>query len=209
MVRLRIPVLLLIVLMLMYGCDQLRTGHRGVAGGPVLLDFPALLKATGMDGQVQGQLQDAGRILDQQIEQATKDLGRQVADARTAAGEKPTPAQLQELETLTAQANQQLNQVRQNAQLKLQQVRAGIIAQLRDQVRPIAQAIAVRHGASTVMLSSDAMLWFDPQVDITAEVIAEARIHPLTLAPLPTGSEQVAPVEEKVEKAGSNATGTE
>jgi len=194
---------------LLAACDQIPSSRHGKSDAVAIIDFPALLRATGMDEQVQGQLQDANRILEQQLQQATLDLSRQVTDARDAAGEKPTPEQVQELEALTAQANLQLNQVRQNAQLKFQQVQAGVIAQLRDQVRPIAQAIAARHGAKAVLLSSESILWFDPSADITAEVIAEVRIHPLTLAPLPPGPDQEKAAGGVDAEAGSDASSHE
>lgn len=190
---------------LLTGCDQLTSTRLAEKDAVAILDFPAVLKATGMDEQVEMQFQKASQILEQQLQQAAQDLGQQVTDARTAAGENPAPEQRQELETLTGQANLQFNQVRQNAQLKFQQVQAEVVAQLRDQVRPIAQTIAQRHGAKAVLLSSESVLWFDPMVDITAEVIAEVRVHPLTLAPLPPGPEQVIPAGEADTTAGGDA----
>ena len=192
---------------LLVACDQLSSFRQDAGSSVAILDFPALLKATGMDEQVQGQMQDAGRILDQQLQAASQDLGQQVKDARSAAGEKPSPEQIRTLDELTAQANLQLNQVQQNARLKLQQVQAGVIAQLRDQVRPIAENIAQRHGAKAVLLSSETILWFDPAVDVTAEVIAEVRVHPLQLAPLPPGPGEEMPAGEADTTAGGDTAG--
>ena len=169
---------------LLTGCDQLSLseGADNQAGTTLMLDFSAIIKATGKDKQVNNQLQAGNQSLEKQLAQAAQDLNKQLADAQSKVGKKPTQKQKQELEQLSAQANQKMNEVRQLARQKSQQLQAALVNQLRNEIRPIAESIAQARGAKAVLIISEPVLWFDASVDITADVIAALRAQPAAVA---------------------------
>ena len=174
------------------GCDQLPSSGHGVTSEPLLLvDFGSLLRATNMDTKVQDELKVAGQRLESQLKQAANDLkqaandlNQQLKDAQHKAGSKPSLKEQKKLNLLTTKARQRMNELRQHARTKLLQLQADMVKQLRDQVKPIAETIAHQRGAKAVLLVGETTLWFDPGADITADVIAKVRQHPLTLKPL-------------------------
>ncbi len=167
------------------GCDQLPSSGHGATSEPLLLvDFGSLLRATNMDTKVQDELKVAGQRLESQLKQAANDLNQQLKDAQHKAGSKPSLKEQKKLNLLATKARQRMNELRQHARTKLLQLQADMVKQLRDQVKPIAETIAHQRGAKAVLLVGETTLWFDPGADITADVIAKVRQHPLTLKPL-------------------------
>ena len=160
---------------LLTGCDLLSSSAENQASNTLMLDFSAIIKATGMDEQVNNQLQAGNQNLEKQLAQAAQNLNKQLADAQTKAGKKPTLKQKQELEQLSAQAKQKMNEVRQLARQKSQQLQVALVNQLRNEIKPIAESIAQQRGAKAVLIISEPVLWFDASVDITADVIAALR----------------------------------
>lgn len=151
----------------------------------LLVDFSSLLQATSMDTKIDAQLKEAGQRLESQLKQAAKDMNTQLKDAQEKAGKKPSLKQQKELNQLATISRERMINLKQNANTELLQLRANIFKQLRDQIKPIAEKIAHQRGAKAVMLVDQSMLWFDHGVDITADVLAKVRAHPLTLKPLP------------------------
>ena len=185
---------------LLSGCDQLELAQPN--NDTLLVDFTAVIRATGKDVQVENQLVAANQNLELQLVQAAQDLNKQLADAKAEIGDEPTLEQQQELEQLSVQVNQRMNEVQQLARQKSQQVQVALINQLRDQVRPIAESIARTRGAKAVLMNSEPVLWFDASIDITADVIAQLRANPETIAPIVSDVEPTTgSPEAEVEKA--------
>lgn len=184
--RIYVVLSVFIISSLLTGCDPLSQSENNT----LMLDFAAIIKATGKDEQVKNQLAVGNENLKKQLAQAAQNLNKQLADAKAKAGNKPTTKQKQELGQLSAQANQKMNEVRQLAQHKSQQLQATLVNQLRNEIKPIAESIAQARGAKAVLMISEPVLWFDASVDITADVIAALRAQPAAVAPPLTDNDQ-------------------
>jgi len=177
--------LLWFVVLSVSSCEQVESALGTDSADVLVVDMTAVIRATGIDVIMKQQLDEADNILSSQVKQAASDLNQQLSEAKTAAGEKPSDEKQQELLMLGQQANQQLAGVQRLAQEKLQGVRRSQLVQIREQLKPICERIAVERGAKVVRILDEPILWMDASVDITSEVITKVRAEPLTLDPLP------------------------
>jgi Skp family chaperone for outer membrane proteins len=115
------------------------------------------------------------RDLRGQLEQIAGDLQSQVKKEQKKLGTKPTKKDKTRVEQLTMKAQQTLRQQQTVAQQKANQLRADLIQEFRSEVKAVAEPIARGQGASIVKISAQDILWFDPALDITGEVISQMR----------------------------------
>ena len=145
------------------------------AGTPVaIIDLDAVARALGRDDVIAQQINLANQQLAGQLGQVATNLQQQVQAERDKYEVIGDEAE-RELQQLTAVANQRLQQTQQLAQQRSAQFRQQVIASFRAEVTPYAQQIADARGASAIITVATPMLWFDPDADITDEVIAEMR----------------------------------
>jgi Skp family chaperone for outer membrane proteins len=170
-------------------CDRL-------PGAPsmVVVDLAAVAKATGQDATMQKQMDDGRQELSNQLQEVAANLEKDLNEERDKLGDSPTEAEQQSLQQKITAAQQQYSQTQAAAQQQVQQFEAGVVLQYRESLQPILREIAAAHGASVVRVTDPSLLWFDPKVDITAEVIAEVRARSSTASvdsepALPTPSE--------------------
>jgi Skp family chaperone for outer membrane proteins len=151
-------------------CDQ-------IPGGPstVVVDLAAVAKATGQDLAMQKRMEDSRAELATQLQEIAADLEKDLNEQRDKLGDSPTETEQQELQQKISAAQQQYSQTQAAAQQQVQQFEAGVVLQYRESLQPIVRNIATARGASVVRLTDTSILWFDPKVDITAEVIAAIR----------------------------------
>lgn len=154
------------------GCDNFQSSPDSV-----ILDLDAIAKATGQAETIKQQIEIANKELNTQLTTISNQLNEQLLEEKNKMGKKPSKTDKQNLEKLTIQANQKMQQAKAIATQKSQQYRAALILQLRDNVKPIAEKIASKRGAKIVLTSNNTMVWFDPEIDITDEVIAEIRAN--------------------------------
>lgn len=156
------------------GCDKFQSSNT------VVLDLDAIANATGQAETIKQQLEQANQELNSQLSTISGKLNEQLVEEKKKMGKKPSKADKQNLQKLTLQANQKMQQAKTIATQKAQQYRSALILQLRKNVQPIAEKIASNRGADIVLSSNNSMIWFNPSVDITDEVIAEIRATPVT-----------------------------
>jgi hypothetical protein len=72
-------------------------------------------------------------------------------------------------------ANQQLEETKLMAQARAAQVQAALIEQFQTEVKPTVAEVARRHGARLAVSTASGLVWFEPNLDITGQVIAELR----------------------------------
>jgi Skp family chaperone for outer membrane proteins len=149
-------------------------------GDVVVLDLAAVAKATGQDKVMEEQMVAARETLAAQLGQIAGDLEKQLQTEQSRRGGAAAAAREQDFQQLAAQARQQLAQTQALAQQKAQDFQMGLAAGYRQAVQPVVTQIAQSRGASVVLVADASMLWFDPDTDITAEVIAELRSKPVT-----------------------------
>lgn len=157
----------------MSACDQLSSSPD-----TLVLDLDAIASATGKAEVIKQQIEQANLELNTQLNSISQQLSEQLEAEKKRIGKKPTKQDEEKLQLMTAQANQKMQQARNIASQKSQQYRASLIQQLRQQVAPIAEEIARNKQANIVMITNNATLWYNPDADITADVIAELRARP-------------------------------
>jgi len=164
------------------GCGPLTGG-----GDVAVVDLAAVAKATGEDKVMAEQVEAARRELGTQLTQIAGDLEKQLQAEQSRLGGAVAASREKEFQQLTAQARQRLAETQALAQQKAQDFQIGLATGYRRAVQPVVADIARSKGAGVVLVSDPTMLWFDPAVDITAEVIAELRANPIAV-PAPAGA---------------------
>ena len=160
------------------GCDQL-PGRGG--SGIAIIDLNAIAKATGQEEIIQQQAQAARDELNVQLQEAATSLEAQLNEEREKLGDSPTQEQTQQFQQLAAQAQQQYAQAQQQAQQQAQIYQNNLVMALREKIQPVVAEVAKMRGASVVYLSDMTLFWFEPQADLTDEVIAKLRADPSIL----------------------------
>jgi Skp family chaperone for outer membrane proteins len=157
----------------MTGCEQM----RGAGGGAstAVIDLEAIAKATGQDAVFEQEMTAVRQDLNQQITAVAAELESQLADEKVKFGDPMNEEEQQLLQQLTMQAQQQLSQRQAQAQQQAQQYQMTMVTEFRNKVQPIAAEIAAGRGADMILISDPAMLWFDPSIDMTEEVIGALR----------------------------------
>ena len=143
-----------------------------------VLDMTAVAKALGRDEVARQQLEAAGRQLQDQLSQVTTGLQERLREEQSKLGETPSEAEQRQLQALVADAQRQLQQSQQLARQRATEFQNQLVPRFRAEVQPVAAEVAARHGASTVLLANT-VLWFEPAMDITGEVIDALRARDL------------------------------
>lgn len=157
--------------LLLAGCDKM----PGAGPDTLIVDLPAIAKATGQDEAIQLQAQAAREEINARLMESAGNLEQQLDQERSNIGDAPTQEQQQQLQQMTAQAQQQYGQLQAEAQQQLQQLVFNLEMEFRDQVKPFAEDIARARKASVIHVTDQTIFWQDPAVDITGDVIAAVR----------------------------------
>lgn len=190
--------------LLLSGCEQ--AGPAGAKGANVaVIDLAAIAKATGQEEFIRVEAEAARNELNTQLQQLAANLDAQLQAEQERLGEPLSEANTQRMQELTMQAQQQVAGAQQQAQQQAVQIEQTLIAEFRNSIGPLAEKIARENGAQTVLVADIYMLWFDPMIDITGDVIAAWRAAPPTTLSLTDEVEQVqsdlAEVEDELAEA--------
>jgi Skp family chaperone for outer membrane proteins len=152
-----------------------------------IVDLDAVAKAVGRDAVIRKQLETATQQLNQQLLKAAGEMKTQIEAEQKKLGDKPSEEDQKRVQQMLAAANQNVQNNKMVAQLRQQQLKNELIVQFRNEIRPIAEKAARAQGAAAVFVATDnVVLWFDPSLDITDEVIAEYRANPPKTIAIPT-----------------------
>jgi len=167
------------------------------AGGVAVLDLDKVATAMGWMEEIKTSIQDTSTELKGQLEevhrgmlQSIDDVKKQIAteaklteeqvkvltnakEQRELDGLPLSKEQRQKLVETVNKANASWQTALTNYQQALQGRRATLVQSYRDRIRPAARRVAAAHGMSVVMATSDSLIYFDPQSDITDEVVDE------------------------------------
>jgi Skp family chaperone for outer membrane proteins len=155
------------------GCDQLSTGGGNATS--VVVDLEAIAKVTGQDVVIEQKMTAMREDLTNQLGTLAAELERQLAEEQGKLDDPSDEEAQQRFQQMTVQAQQQMAQQRTVAQQKAQQYQTGLVSDFRKTVEPISAEIASARGASVILLFDPMMLWFDPSIDITDDVIDALR----------------------------------
>jgi len=201
MSRIFTSIIFALSLITLSGCDKFQSSSN-----TVVLDLDAIASATGQAATIKQQIEHANQDLNAQLSTISSKLNEQLAAEKEKMGKKPTKSEKENLQKLTLQANQKMQQAKAIASQKAQQYRTALILQLRQHVQPIAEKIASQRGADIVLTSNNAMIWFNPGIDITDEIIAEIRAMPAAKA---DANSQTAPEQAAAANTGKTEAAQE
>ncbi len=170
------------------GCGS--DSEKNGSGGLAIVDLDQVARELGRDAKIKEAIGRKKDSLNQQLSALQSSLKAKYDQQQQ---EIDTPFSEDQTRRLQAQIAARLNQARRKAQNDLVAYRAELIAQFREDVKPVARKIARVRGLSIVVPKNDGfVLTFEPAVDITAEVAEQLKSNP------------PAPPPDRISDAGSN-----
>ncbi len=173
------------------------------AGGVAVIDLDQVATQLGRDVQMVNSIRQQQSKLNDQLQQYQVSLKKQLDEKKTeleraqSVSAEDQQQRQADLNSLDRALGLKLNQVRQQAQRTLSGHRQQLVAKFRNEVKPIAQAVAAEHGLSVVVTKNDNVVFaYAHAVDITDRVIEKMQSAGPTSAAANTASRTVpAPVQ--------------
>ena len=155
------------------GCNQ--SASTSVPQGAVaVIDLDAIAARLGSDKQIVDSIAQRQTSLSQQLVDLAKSYNQQIEDKKKTLTEAPSEQADVTVASWQKQANANLNKVKQQAEADLKKHQATLIAQFREQIKPVARRVAQKRGLSVIVTKNDNVLYdVAPGADITEEVIAD------------------------------------
>ncbi|MGH8498166.1 MAG: OmpH family outer membrane protein [Methylococcales bacterium] len=141
----------------------------------VVVDVISVARALGRDEIIQQKLEEANALLNDQLTQISTSLEQQLREEQSRLDESKSPANRQKIDNLTLQTQLKLRQSQLLAKQKAEQFRSKLLSDFREEVLKAASGIAKGRRALSIQIANNDLLWYDPSVDITAEVIKVLR----------------------------------
>lgn len=157
-----VPVLLL----LLAGCGG---GHS--SGHVAVIDLDKIAAATGRDKLINERVQRYTKEQEKALTKLRDDSRAQIDKQQKQLPANASDEAKQKLAALTQNLEQGLRQEIAKAQQGAGQLRTQLAVDFRNEVEPVARRIAAQRGMDIVMIKQDALLYVDPQADITDAVI--------------------------------------
>lgn len=151
--------------------------YENIMGGEplVVVDLNAVAKALGRDEVMKQEVGAAEKQLRDQLQEIADDLKQQVRVEQQKLNTESQQEEIQRVEQLALQAQQAFKAQQIAAQQKASQYREQLLQAFRSEVKAVAEPIARQRGARLVKFVGADVLWFDPGIDITGDVISGLR----------------------------------
>ncbi len=155
------------------GCNQ-SASTLVPQGAVAVIDLDAIASRLGSDKQIVDSIAQRQTSLSQQLVDLAKSYNQQIEEKKKTLTEAPTERADVTVASWQKQANANLNKVKQQAEADLKKHQATLIAQFREQIKPVARRVAQKRGLSVIVTKNDNVLYdVAPSADITEEVIAD------------------------------------
>jgi len=168
-------IILSIVAILVSGCNG-QSNTKAV----VYVDLTAVAKALGRNEVINKQMAAAEKNVNEQLSVIAADLNKQVEikkkELKSKSKSKSKKNDNKDGSQFEKQALQVMRNKKLEAQTKINQLKVNLLNKFRDEVNAAAKPIAKAVGAKTIMAVNANILWFDPELDITADVIDKMRV---------------------------------
>ncbi len=156
------------------GCNRPAGVAEHGGGAVAVIDLDAIAQRLGSDKQIVQSIASRQTSLSQQLVDLAKSYNAQIAEKQKTLAEASPEKSEVTVANWQKQANENLNKVKQQAEADLQRHQAQLIAQFREQIKPVARRVAQKRGLSVIVTKNDNVLYdFSPKADITEEVIAD------------------------------------
>lgn len=141
----------------------------------LVVDIISVARALGRDENIQQKLQDANALLNDQLTQISTNLQQQLKDEQSRLDESKSQAGREKIDNLTLQTQLKLRQSQLLAKQKSDEFRSKLLLEFREEVLAAARDIAKARRVLSVQIANNDLLWYDPSIDITADVIKVLR----------------------------------
>ncbi len=174
-----------LLLVLLNGCNTNTVDTSNLSKQPLMVDLSSVARALGRDQEINKKLEEARTSLNSQLKEIGSSLETQLQEKKSeieASSKNKKEDEIQkseqELQNLTVQAQIKLKQTQQLAEQKAVNFRTQLLNEFRQEVAAVAQEIAEKRGAVTVLAVNTDYLWYSASIDITDEVIGVLRSRP-------------------------------
>jgi Skp family chaperone for outer membrane proteins len=171
------------------GCDwnagaQTPGADAAAASSVAIVDLHDVLQRLGRDTEMNEELETKREELRQLLAKDTAAMQKEFADKKQQFGEEPTEEQQKELQALGARITLVTRQAQAQYNADFNTYRQQLINKFREQVKPVASAVAKERNALVVLARDDGVvLAYDAAVDITDDVVARMLNTPAGAAP--------------------------
>ena len=155
------------------GCNQAASTSTP-QGAVAVIDLDAIASRLGSDKQIVDSIAQRQTSLSQQLVDLAKSYTEQIEEKKKTLAEAPAEQADVTVASWQKQANANLNKVKQQAEADLKKHQATLVAQFREQIKPVARRVAQKRGLTVIVTKNDNVLYdVAPGADITDEVIAD------------------------------------
>lgn len=152
------------------GCGS-GSGPAG-SGGLAVVDLDEVARQLGRDVHIKDALAAKEAELDAELAQSEAALNAEYRRRARSLDYLPADQRYAETQKLQGEINGRLRQAQQDSRTRLANYRLALVTEFRNEIKPIAQQIALDRGLSIVVPKNDSLLLaFEPGVEITAAVI--------------------------------------
>ena len=141
----------------------------------LVVDPVPVAKSLGRDETMQKMLNTEIDKLNASLEQQARELTSQLEKEKQKLGKKPDEEATRRYQLLVSAATQKARQSQLQAQQSASTYRQSLLAEFNAEIRATAGKIAKERHATSVLITGENVLWYDPTADITAEVIEKLR----------------------------------
>ena len=173
MFKLKSLLLLSLIVFFASACDQM--GSLAGRSSTVIVDLNAVAQALGRDELMQKEVQVAETKLKEQLTKIAESIQGKISEEKKKLGSKRNKENDAKLQQLAVQAQQTFRKEQMAAEQQASLFRKQLVAKFREEVKLAAEPVARDRGADMIKLVSDDLLWFDPSIDVTGEVISQMR----------------------------------
>lgn len=183
-----VAAVLLPILFLLQGCNSFF--DTDTRSNTLIVDLGVVARAIGKDTEIRTTIDQTRTQLNSRLEALLGKLNNELDKAKTQLDKKPSRDAQANYRELADRASTRLQQSRKAAELQVNTLKNRLFIAFRDHVRKVASGIARKRGAPMIQLAGADVLWFDPENDITDEVIARLRAQTETNTVTPSSGNE-------------------
>lgn len=158
--------LLMLTVTLFTGCNSEPPKPQAV-----VIDMRAISEAGGINEKIKEHMKTVNQQISEEMKALSAKLTKELDDEKSSLGESPSDENEKKIQTLQQQLQKQFSEARQAGNARRRKERSDMGQSFIDDVMPLAQKVALEHGASIILKTNAGVFWSDGSVDITDEVI--------------------------------------
>lgn len=151
---------------IMTGCDSNETGRTAV------IDLDKIAQAVGRDKMMSDKVATFIKEKEAAVTKLRDEFKSNLDAEKKKLGKNPTTTAKNKYNQLSFQYEQKLRQDLSQAEQEANQLRIKLVQEFREEIQPEAAIIAARKGFSLVFIKQAAMIYMEPSVDISKDIIA-------------------------------------